>query len=57
MVKMLNEEFNFNLTPIDLEKFAAELGADCPFFVLNKPVFASGIGYLFSNLNISIKGY
>ena len=57
MLKMLNEEFNLNLTPIDLEKFAAELGADCPFFVLNKPVFASGIGNLFSNINISIKGY
>jgi len=57
MLKMLNEEFNLNLTPIDLEKFAAELGADCPFFVLNKPVFASGIGNIFSNINISIKGY
>ncbi len=57
MLKMLNEEFNLNLTPIDLEKFAAELGADCPFFVLNKPVFASGIGNVFSNINISIKGY
>ena len=57
MLKMLNEEFNLNLTPIDLEKFAAELGADCPFFVLNKPVFASGIGNVFSNINISIKVY
>lgn len=57
MLKMLNEEFNLNLTPIDLEKFAAELGADCPFFVLNKPVLASGIGNVFSNINISIKGY
>ena len=57
MLKMLNEEFNLNLTPIDLEKFAAELGADCPFFVLNKPVFASGIGNVFSNIKISIKGY
>ncbi len=57
MLKMLNEEFNLNLTPIDLEKFAAELGADCPFFVLDKPVFASGIGNIFSNVNISIKGY
>ena len=57
MLKMVNEEFNLNLTPIDLEKFAAELGADCPFFVLNKPVFASGIGNVFSNINISIKGY
>ena len=57
MLKGLNELFELNITKRKLEKYAAMLGADCPVFIKNKPVFASGIGNVFSPIKISLKGY
>ena len=57
MLKALNEHFELKITPKKLEKLASKLGADCPFFIKNKPVFASGIGNIFSSVKISLKGY
>ena len=57
MVKLLNEKFKLNLSTEKLEKYAAILGADCAFFIQNKPVFASGIGNIFEEINLSLKGY
>ena len=44
MLKMLNEAYGIGLTEDRLEEYAARLGADCAFFIRNKPVFAEGIG-------------
>lgn len=44
MLKMLNSLFNLQLTVTQLERYAARLGADCPFFIGNQPAFATGIG-------------
>jgi len=57
MLKALNELFELKITPRRMEKLAAMLGADCPVFVKNKPVFATGIGDVFSPLKVSLKGY
>lgn len=57
MLKALNEEFQLKITAKKLEQLAAKLGADCPFFIKNKPVYATGIGTIFSPVNISLKGY
>ncbi len=57
MLKMLNEHFSLGLSAEDLEKRAAALGADCAFFVKNKPVFAEGIGNEFSPLLLSLTGW
>ncbi len=57
MLKMLNEIFNLQLSVSQLENYASKLGADCPFFIQNKPVFATGIGNIFQNISISLKGY
>lgn len=57
MIKLLNEKFNLNLSIEKMEEYAAILGADCAFFIQNKPVFASGIGNIFENINLSLKGY
>jgi 4-diphosphocytidyl-2-C-methyl-D-erythritol kinase len=46
MLKALNEMFELKITPSKLEKLAAKLGADCPVFIRNKPVYATGIGTL-----------
>ena len=47
MLKLVNEFCALGLTDARLEELAASLGADCPFFIRNKPVFATGIGNLF----------
>ena len=44
MLKMLNKEFSLELSAQELEKRASKLGADCAFFIENKPTLAKGIG-------------
>lgn len=58
MLKMLNEQFGLGLTEDSLEAYATRLGADCAFFVRNRPTFAEGIGNIFSPLpSFSLSGY
>lgn len=57
MIKLLNEKFNLNLSIDQMEQYAAKLGADCAFFIQDKPVFATGIGNLFHPIDFSLKGY
>lgn len=57
MIKLLNEKFHLKLSNEKMEEYAARLGADCAFFIRNKPVFASGIGNVFEPVNLSLKGY
>ena len=58
MLKMLNEQFGLGLTEDNLEAYATRLGADCAFFVRNRPTFAEGIGNIFSPLpSFSLSGY
>lgn len=56
MLKALNREFSLNLTTDELEKTASHLGADCAFFIKNRPTLAEGIGNIFTPVNISLKG-
>ncbi|MDR3652656.1 MAG: 4-(cytidine 5'-diphospho)-2-C-methyl-D-erythritol kinase [Paludibacter sp.] len=56
MLKALNELFELKITPSRLEKLAAKLGADCPVFIKNKAVFATGIGNVFTPIKLSLKG-
>ncbi|GHT58847.1 4-diphosphocytidyl-2-C-methyl-D-erythritol kinase [Bacteroidia bacterium] len=57
MLKMLNEVFDLRLSIPQLENYAARLGADCAVFIQNKAVFASGIGNVFQDINISLRRY
>ena len=57
MLSMLNQSFELGIENVRLEEYAAQLGADCAFFIQNKPVFATGIGNLFESINLSLKGY
>ena len=57
MLKLLNEYASLNICPKKLETYAAKLGADCPFFIRNKPVLAEGTGNVFSDIQLSLKGY
>lgn len=57
MALLLNEEYHLGLTDEDLERRLATLGADCPFFVRNRPVFATGIGNVFTPIEMSLEGW
>lgn len=55
-MRMLRDMFELPLSDDDLAQQAAKLGADCPFFIYNKPLIATGIGDCFANIDFSIKG-
>lgn len=57
MMKTLNNMFRLGLSDEDMERRLSGLGADCAFFVRNQPVFATGIGNIFSPCNLSLKGW
>lgn len=57
MLKMLNDEFCLGLSSQELEQKAAKLGADCAFFIKNKPTLAKGIGNIFEPTTINLSGY
>ena len=54
---MLNEITGNKFEEADLHEMARRLGADCPFFLLNKPAFAEGIGDKLSEIDLDLKGY
>jgi 4-diphosphocytidyl-2-C-methyl-D-erythritol kinase len=56
-LKLINEINNLGLSNAELENISAHLGADCAFFSKNKPIFASGIGTDFIDIDIRLKGY
>ncbi|HPE77000.1 MAG TPA: 4-(cytidine 5'-diphospho)-2-C-methyl-D-erythritol kinase [Draconibacterium sp.] len=56
-LKMLNEYFSLGLTTEELENYAGQIGADCPFFIRNKPTFATGIGNKFHNIELNLSDY
>lgn len=55
-IKTLNERFLLGLTDTQMEAYCARLGADCAFFIKNRPVFATGIGNVFQSIALSLKG-
>lgn len=55
-IKALNEKFRLGMSVDQMEQLSAQLGADCPFFIKNQPVFAEGIGDIFTDIDIVLKG-
>ncbi len=56
-LKMLNINFNLGLSVHELESYALQIGADCPFFIQNIPVFATGIGNVFQNIELNLSNF
>ncbi len=57
MLNSLNKYFNLGISSTQLERYALTLGSDCPFFVYNRPMFATGRGEHMSPINITLSGY
>ena len=56
-IKLLNDKFSLNLSITEQINFAKQLGSDCAFFIKNKPVYASGKGDVFSEVEIDLSQY
>lgn len=60
MIRLLDQRFRINAGNTELERYAARLGADCPFFISAEPAYAEGIGDILSPVNIvdnNLSGY
>ena len=40
-----------------LAALAATIGADCPFFIYNRPMMATGIGDVLTDVDLTLRGY
>ncbi len=56
-LKTLADMFVKNIGEQELHEMAKSIGADVPFFINNKPVYAEGIGTDFSDIELSLKDY
>jgi len=57
MLRCLNQMFNLDIPQEKLMEYALKLGSDCPFFLQDKPVFATGRGEVFQPVELSLKEY
>lgn len=57
MLSLLNDCFDLGYTREELMLRATRLGADCPFFILNRPAFATGIGDKLESIEIDLSRY
>lgn len=56
-LQLLNSKFSLNLSQEQLMNYSLTLGSDCPFFILNKPSFATGRGEILQPVALSLAGY
>ena len=57
VVRVLNERYGFGMSAEQMERLVAQLGADCPFFIKSQPVFAEGIGDIFTPIALHLSGW
>jgi len=56
-LKLLDKTFDLQLTDKQLIEYSDGLGSDCPFFIINKPCFASGTGGILEPVDIDLGRY
>ena len=56
-IRLMNEKFALGLTIDQQLGYARKLGADCAFFIENKPVFAFEKGDEFETIKLDLSGY
>lgn len=57
VLQLLNKKFNLQLSQQQLMNYALQLGSDCPFFIINKPCFATSRGEKMNEINIYLSAY
>ena len=56
-IKLMNANFELGLSPDQMEDYARQLGADCAFFIRNRPVFAFDRGDEFEDIKLDLSAY
>ena len=56
-LQLLNKLFSLNISTKKFAEYALQLGSDCPFFLLNTPVFATGRGEIVEPINVDLSPY
>jgi len=56
-IKLINGLFNLKLSTEQMLDYARQLGADCAFFIENKPVFAFEKGDRFEDIQLDLSAY
>ncbi len=54
---MYNQLFELGLSTQQLTTYAAELGSDCPFFIINTPCYATGRGEQLTEITLDLSTY
>ncbi len=57
VLKLLNAQYKLQLSITELEKYAAQLGSDCAFFLRDGAMLATGRGELLSAIDLSLNAY
>jgi len=56
-IKLMNANFELGLSTEQMENYARKLGADCAFFIRNRPVFAFDRGDEFEDIKLDLSAY
>ncbi len=56
-LKLLNQLAGLNLSVQQLLDYSLRLGSDCPFFILNKPCYATGRGEILEPVSVDLSAY
>ncbi|WP_207493543.1 4-(cytidine 5'-diphospho)-2-C-methyl-D-erythritol kinase [Aridibaculum aurantiacum] len=57
MLQLLNKKFNLQIPNEKLIDYALQLGSDCPFFIINKPCFATGRGEVMTPIALDLPNF
>ena len=57
MIRLLNDLFQLGLTDDRMTAYAAQLGADCAFFIKSCPCYAEGIGERLEPIALNLSGW
>ncbi len=56
-IRGLNEMFNLGLTDDEMAAVVATVGSDCPFFIYNRPMLATGTGTDLEPIELDLSAY
>ncbi len=56
-LKLLNQMFVLGITDSELERIAAQIGSDCPFFIRSQPLIGLGKGNRFETAEVDLSGH
>ena len=57
MVRSVAELYGLSLSEEQMKKLVSKLGADCPFFVNPRPLYAEGIGDVLTPISLGLSGW